>query len=272
MSNDTAVPRYGVLHQTNPADEIAQAAESIRTLGYAVLDSGLSPTERAQLSDRFDVVHAQSMQSHGEERLRRLNEHNTIRCPLALDRVFLSLAINSRVLNLARLLMRTGVTLNQQNGIINPGSEATYSQAFYHRDLPYQHFVASRPLAINALYCVDDFSDDNGSTLVVPATHKEEAFPSDAFVRANERFVTAPAGSFIVLDCMVYHRGGTNRSGRNRRAVNHVYAIGLMKQQIDLPRYLGDGYSSDPEIRSLLGYGASTPASPEDYYKSREAR
>lgn len=272
MTSANAVPRYGVLHQTEAGDAIASAVESIRTLGYAVLDGGLSADERAHLAARFEAVRKASMQSYGEERLRAINEHNTIRCPLALDAAFLSLAINPRVLDLAGRLMQTGVTLNQQNGIINPGCGGSYNQAFYHRDLPYQHFVASRPIAINALYCVDDFTAENGSTLVLPATHKEEAFPSDAFVRANERIVTAPAGSFIVLDCMVYHCGGANCSGRDRRAVNHVYSIGLIKQQIDLPAYLGEEFSADPDIRRLLGYGASPARSPEDYYRGREAR
>ena len=272
MSESAPVPRYGVLRQTTVADDLAAAAESIGTLGFAVLDAGFTPKQIDELSFRFDQVHSKSLATYGADRLRALDEHNTIRCPLSLDPVFLSLAMNPRILALAKLLMQTGVTLNQQNGIINPGSGATYNQAYYHRDLPYQHFVSSRPIAINALYCVDDFTLDNGSTLVVPATHKVESFPSDDFVRMNERAVTAPAGAFIVLDCMLYHCGGQNRSGRDRWAVNHVYSIGLMKQQIDLPRYLGKGYSSDPEVRSLLGYGASVPNTLEEYYTGREAR
>lgn len=272
MTDQQALPRYGVIHQTTSADEVERVAEAIRTFGYAVLDSGLSPAEINSIRARFDAAREKSAAEYGEERLKAIGEHNTIRCPLAIDPIFLDLAMNKRVLALAKNLMRTGVMLNQQNGIINPGSGGSYSQSLYHRDLPYQHFVSSRPLALNALYCVDDFTSENGSTLVVPATHKEEAFPSDDLIRAHEKTVTAPAGSFIVLDCMVYHRGGENRSGRDRRAVNHVYTIGLMRQQLDLPAYLGDGFTDDPETRALLGFNFGAPRSPAEYYEQREGR
>jgi len=42
--------------------------------------------------------------------------------------------------------------LNQQNGINPPGE--TCNQSAWHRDLPYQHYVSSTPLTINALLCM----------------------------------------------------------------------------------------------------------------------
>ena len=38
-----------------------------------------------------------------------------------------------------------------------------------------------------------------------------------------------------MLDTMLYHSGGVNRTGTARRAVNHLYSIPLIRQQIDLP-------------------------------------
>ncbi|WP_457831307.1 phytanoyl-CoA dioxygenase family protein, partial [Staphylococcus aureus] len=76
------------------------------------------------------------------------------------------------------------------------------------RDLPYQHYVSSTPLAVNALFCVDDFTLDNGSTFVIPATHKEINYPSESFVERNAVQVTAKAGQYILLDCMLFHSGG----------------------------------------------------------------
>ena len=68
-------------------------------------------------------------------------------------------------------------------------------------------------MAINALFCLDAFTTENGATLVLPATHKQEEFPSDRFVEASAAQVCAPSGSYIVLDCMLYHSGAPNRSG-----------------------------------------------------------
>jgi ectoine hydroxylase-related dioxygenase (phytanoyl-CoA dioxygenase family) len=102
--------------------------------------------------------------------------------PLAYEPIFLELAANPRILKICRTLVADYVTLNQQNGIINPPNGQRYNQAAWHRDLPYQHFTSSRPLAINALFCIDAFTVENGATKVLPASHREEAFPSDAFI------------------------------------------------------------------------------------------
>ena len=158
------------------------------------------------------------------------------------------------------------------NGIVNPAGAAAYSQSPFHRDLPYQHFVSSRPLAINALFCVDPFTEENGATWVIPASHKEEAFPSEPVLRAVRRQVAAPAGSFLVLDCMVWHGGGVNRSVRDRRAVNHLYTIAMMRQQIDLPAFLGDGFTQDPAIRQLLGFLHPQPRSEWEYLATQAAK
>jgi len=185
------------------------------------------------------------------------------------DRLFLELANHSSVLNICRRMVGDYVVLNQQNGIINPPNGMHYSQGAYHRDLPHQHFVSSRPLAITALFCLDDFTAENGATLVVPGSHRQEAFPSDEVVELVKVQVLAPAGSFIVLDSMVFHSGAVNRSSRERRAVNHVFAAPLIRTQIDLPSALGDSFTRDSDLRELLGYKTRVPRSIAEYYESR---
>jgi hypothetical protein len=270
--SSAALPRYGVLAQTEPADEMEYAVESLRHLGFAVIDGGYSPEALDGFRTAFDAARARTHRQYGEARLRSIDEHNTIRCMLAHDKRFLELALNARVHAVCRALIGPSFILNQQNGIINPGNEPTYNQAAYHRDLPYQHFVSSRPLAVNAVFCVDDFTTENGATKVVPASHKVEAFPSDSLVRSSEATLSAPAGSFLLLDCMAFHCGGRNTSGRDRRAINHVFTIGLMRQQLNIPAVLGPDYSSDPSVRRLLGYDFQCPASVEAFYAEREAR
>ncbi len=160
--------------------------------------------------------------------------------------------------------------LNQQNGVINPPCKR-YNQDMFHRDLPYQHFVSSSPLAINALYCVDDFTELNGATIVIPASHKSEKFPSD-IVDNHSIVVEAPAGSFIVLDCMLFHKGGFNTTQKPRRAINHVYTIPYLKQQINIPNTLGSAYEINDYQREILGYKYQIPLNIDDYLKSRESK
>jgi ectoine hydroxylase-related dioxygenase (phytanoyl-CoA dioxygenase family) len=211
-------------------------------------------------------------QHGGHAALASIEEHHTIRLPMLYEQVFLGLATNPIVLEIARRMIGDYVVLNQQNGVINPRSGTPYNQGKYHRDLPYQHFVASRPLGITALFCLDPFTTENGATWVVPGSHKQEAFPSDAAVEALQIQATAAPGSFVVLDSMVFHAGGVNRTSRERRAVNQVFTIPLIKQQIALPSALGETFTSDPAQRRLLGYDVSVPRDVAAYYASRRAK
>lgn len=262
------VRSYGILKQTAAGNEIERAAEEISTLGFTVLDSGLQSAEIEHLRERFNALQQQYRKKFGAEFLESVDEHNTIRLPLAFDSCFLDLATNRNVLSVVQSLILGKFILNQQNGIINPAGK-DYNQAAWHRDLPYQHFVTSRAIAINALYCVDDFTLENGATHVLPASHKQEPFPSNEYILKHAATVVAPAGSFVVVDCMTFHRGGVNRSTADRRAVNHVYTIPHIKQQIDIPAVLASE-GAKVEALDLLGYQYGVPRSIVDFLNDRK--
>ncbi|UIK08710.1 phytanoyl-CoA dioxygenase family protein [Neorhizobium galegae] len=270
MNEISPVPRYGVREQVRSESAIDKACESLRLLGYAVVGGGYSAEQMAQFSQAFDNAREKLFAKYGRDELTAIDEHNTIRVLMQMDPLFLELAMNKNILEICRRLIGGTVMLNQQNGVINPPLGERYNQGAYHRDLPHQHFTSTRPLAINALFCVDQFTTDNGATFVVPASHKQEEFPSDLSVSDFQIQVTAPAGSFIVLDCMLYHAGGVNRTEKPRRAVNHVYTIPLIKQQISLPTALGDDFTHDTAARTLLGYNFQVPDSVEGYYATRK--
>ncbi len=263
------IARYGVQVQTEVTSSVDAAVEMLGVLGFAVIDSGYTPPEIARIAAAFDRARTALHSKFGRDLLVSKDEHNTIRAPMALEAAFIELATNPRVLEVCHRMIGGAFILNQQNGVVNPPLSQHYSQAAFHRDLPYQHFVSSRPLAINALYCVDAFTQTNGATFVLPATHKQEAFPSDQHIRASQIQVTAPAGSYILLDCMVYHAGGVNSTERERRAVNHVYTIPLIKQQLSLPDVLGADFTNDASLRNLLDYTYTVPTSLETFYGRR---
>lgn len=259
---------YGILQRTEIGSSIEEVVERVRRLGYGILDSGYGKAELQYLSTEFDSLHQKCLEHYGEVWLAGIDEHNTIRAPLTHGSApFLKLAFNENLLRTLRKLIAGKFILNQQNGIINPPQQ-TYNQSEWHRDLPYQHFLSTTPLAINALFCLDDFTFENGATFVLPASHKSEAFPSGPYIKENALQVEAKAGSFILLDCMLFHAGGFNGTQRRRRAVNHVYNIPYFKQQINLPVNMGDAELS-PEQREILGYHYLEPASVAAYLSGR---
>lgn len=273
MTKSNGVPEhvYGVLQQDRFDSGQDEVAEQVRRLGYAVLDSGYTPAQLREISDAFDRVRERYVNTWSETRLRSLNEFHTIRALLTHGgATFMQLAMNPSLMAVLQKLIVGKFVLNQQNGVINPPGE-TYNQGAWHRDLPYQHYVSSSPLAVNALFCVDDFTFENGSTFVLPASHKAIAFPSESYLRQNAIQLEAKAGQYLLLDCMLFHSGGFNRTAKERRAVNHVYNIPYFKQQINLSENMSvDVLSAD--ALELLGFNYQEPASIEQYLASRSKK
>lgn len=266
--NTIPVASYGILKQNQSDSALDEAAEQVRDLGYAIIDSGYTASELQGISEEFNRTREHYVETHGESKLKSLNEFHTIRSPLTHGgEVFLKLALNENLLSILKKLISGKFILNQQNGIINPTLEA-YNQGAWHRDLPYQHFVSTKPLAINALFCVDDFTFENGATFVLPASHKAEAFPSSNYVQRNAIQVAAKSGSFILLDCMVFHTGGFNNTTDVRRAVNHLYNIPFFKQQINIPMNINVANLSD-EAKDILGFNYIEHNSIAQYLSTR---
>jgi ectoine hydroxylase-related dioxygenase (phytanoyl-CoA dioxygenase family) len=265
--------QYGIAETAAASDAVDLHVEEIRLNGFTVVAEAIAPNARSRWCDLIDeVVARQAADAGGVEALAALGEAHTARAPLHLQRPFLDLARHPTVLAICERLLDGYVILNQQNAVVNPPAGEHFHQTAYHRDLPYQHFVSSRPLAVSALYCADRFDEENGATLMLPGSHRQEAFPSAELVARWERGVTAPAGSYLVFDSMLFHRAGVNRSPRKRRAVNHVYSRAFLKQQIVLPRLLGDDFTHDPALRRFLGYDSDPPESVEAWLATRRAR
>ncbi len=262
---------YGVLNRDEPLDAtLSLHLEELERLGFTVLPGVLNQSEIEEYCGRLDEVYARQVQESGEELLASTRELDLARCPLLYDEQFLKLATHPRIHSLVRAVLGPRFLLHLQNGIINRPTRE-HHQSSWHRDLPYQEWTCSKPLALGCLVCLLDFNQETGGTLVLPGSHLSERMPSQEYIQRHEQQACAPAGSVIVFNAMLYHRAGVNRSSHVRRGVNHVFCTEILKQQIDLPRALGGRYSDDPELAILLGY-ASSPAESVVDYRSRRAR
>jgi hypothetical protein len=271
MNDKLPLKAYGVLERNVPQSSIEKAVEQLSILGYVIIDSGYSSDKLNDLSILFDSTHLSYIDTYGVERLKKLNEFYTIRAPLTHTKDgFLSLALNENVIAVLKNSINGKFILNQQNGLINPPKDK-YTQATWHRDLPYQHFVSSSSLSISALFCLDNFTFENGATYVLPASNKIQNFPSEWYVKENAIQLEAKAGSFIIFDSMLYHAGGFNQSSFPRRAVNHIYSIPQFKQQINIPKNM---MSADltADQKDILGFNFMEPISVADYLLGRNPK
>jgi ectoine hydroxylase-related dioxygenase (phytanoyl-CoA dioxygenase family) len=257
MTNSTSGQRplaHGVREFRTSAGQTDLHAEEIATIGFTIVEDVLSPAELELAREKINRAYeAQCAELGGAQALESINDADIARCLLAYDEFFVDLAANDVVVAIVRDLLGDQVVLMSQNGIINRPADDHY-QVTWHRDLNYQHFVSSRPLAISALYCIDDFSAETGGTCVLPASHKVEAFPSPEYVERQMLTVAAPAGSVLIFDAMLFHRAGHNRSRHDRLAINHIFTVPMIQQQINLPMALEGRHADDPRLATLLGY------------------
>jgi ectoine hydroxylase-related dioxygenase (phytanoyl-CoA dioxygenase family) len=263
----------GVSEIHRNADDTDLLAEEIREVGYTIVTDVVDATGIDEARRRIEAVYERQVEElGGPDRLALIDDSDIVRCPLSYDDFFVDLAANARVREVVERILGTDYfVVMAQNGVINRPSEDIH-QHRWHRDLQYRHFTSSRPLAISALYALDDFSATTGGTNLLPGSHRSEQFPSPEFAERHSVVAEAPAGSVLIFDSMMFHRTGINSSGRVRRAVNNIFTLPMIQQQISIPRALGGRFSDDPRLRRLLGYEAPPSSSALEWRLERLER
>jgi ectoine hydroxylase-related dioxygenase (phytanoyl-CoA dioxygenase family) len=262
---------YGRLEQTKAEDDVSRHVEEIAMRGFTVMRALFSVAELTEWRLKIDMLYERQEHEFGRDALAAIDELDVCRAPLLYDFDFVEMASHPRIFAVVRQFLGEWFILNVQNAIINRPGTAHY-QSSWHRDLPYQNYVTSKPLAITALFTIDEFSEETGGTHVLPFTHKSEVLPSNAYIDNNRVVASAPAGSAIIFDSMLFHRAGANRSQIIRRAVNHVYTTPIIKQNYDFPRALGRQEDLDPLTARLLGYTSQVPLDDKVWRKNRTAK
>jgi len=144
--------------------------------------------------------------------------------------------------------------LNNTPGKVDFSSE-------YHRDLRF--FTGEVPMMFNMIIMLDDFTEENGATWVIPGSHLSKISTTRAPVQ-----VTGNAGDILLFNSNLLHKAGFNTTDRPRRAIAITLSKSCMKQLLDYPRALGDIQASE-EIKQLLGYHSRVPASIEEWEGER---
>jgi ectoine hydroxylase-related dioxygenase (phytanoyl-CoA dioxygenase family) len=264
---------YGVIPQAVLGSDVDRVVEELAITGYSMIADVVPTDELAVLRGKLDRVYqAQRAETSAAGfELADIQEDNQVRAPLCYDEHFLELAHHPRVIEVVRRVLGNYFLIHLQIGIINaPGLENR--QAVWHRDLLYQDFVISKPLAVSVMICIDDFRAETGGTHVVPHTHKVEQMPSREYIDRHAVAIEARAGSIFVMDSMVLHKAGFNASPGIRRGLNTIYASGLLKQQISFQAQLDGKHRDDPFLNMLLGYDAEPSKSVLEWRKRRHRK
>jgi ectoine hydroxylase-related dioxygenase (phytanoyl-CoA dioxygenase family) len=101
--------------------------------------------------------------------------------------------------------------------IVGGGGEAQ----FLHQDQSGVHPTTPFAIGVNIIFCLDDFTEENGATRILPGSHIAERglAPDNIYTIQGTVPAEAPAGSCILTDTRIWHGTGASRSISRRRAV-----------------------------------------------------
>ena len=97
-----------------------------------------------------------------------------------------------------------------------------------------RHYV----MALNVVWCLVDFTKENGTTLVWPRSHLSCEVPHPELTDPRIIHVDAPSGSAVIWDAALWHQGGINMSDSPRWTVIAYYQRSWIKGKTDSVRLL----------------------------------
>lgn len=156
--------------------------------------------------------------------------------------------------------------LNSFGGAINTAHRSSYAQRV-HRDI--RSYSGDIPLILNTLFMLDDFTEHNGSTFLLPGSHKKAEKPADEFFEKHKVQALAKAGSLLFFNSNVWHRGDNNNTDHSRRSVTPMFCKPYIKQQYDYSKFLGlDNVVNMSNFRKqILGYFSRVPENLDQWYQ-----
>ncbi len=93
------------------------------------------------------------------------------------------------------------------------------------------------PAAVsNVIYMMNDFTDANGGTRIVPASHLAGRHPDPDRDRAVETVAAeGPAGTAVITDGRIWHGTGKNRTNRHRIGMLLTFCGPQYRPQVNFP-------------------------------------
>lgn len=248
-----------------PAAGLDEARRQLDELGYCVVPNVLSRGEVAALKARL-------VEQAAGERARGVAFHDggasrpnqRVWMLLNKGRVFRDLMLHPIVEALMGHLLGPDFLLSSLTAnIAHPGGEPMV----LHTDQGYVGFWTPKPLVANIAWMLDDFSDANGGTRLVPRSHlnstatpRSSAYapdqPANMPTPADTIAAEAPAGSILCFDGRLWHGTGANRTDKPRHAIFSYHCRPFVRQQENMVLGLDAGLrgAERPALLNRLGF------------------
>ena len=238
-----------------PAERVDRCVEALARDGFVVVEN-LIPLElvseiKSDLIPRFEYDSGRNnFEGFRTQRLYAFFEKSLLCNPLVehplilgcLDRIFEPIYLLSQ-------LQAINILPGEAQQPLHP------DDAFYRVPRP------RPPLGAATIWAIDDFTAENGATVVIPGSHLwDDHLPTEEDLK-RLRPVLMPAGSVMLFLGTLWHGGGANRSNAARLCVSAQYCAPWCRTQenysLSLSRETVKRCSE--HIQRMLGYSIHPP-------------
>lgn len=232
--------------------EIERDFQTLMRDGYVIINNLISKETCKQIKQEGLALLGQTGRNsfEGQQTQRVYNV-------LSKTRITDQLAVHPHILGLMDRLFQPNFLLSQSQ-IINILS-GEVAQSLHYDDAFYRLPSPRQPLGAATIWAIDDFTKDNGATVIIPNSHH---WGDDRFAQRSEAIpAVMPAGSVIFFLGTTWHGGGQNHSKSSRFAITHQYCEAYVRQQENYLLELSKDTvrSISPELQALVGYSIYPP-------------
>jgi hypothetical protein len=238
---------------------LAHALRSLHDSGMATIENAYTADEVATLRDAYDAL--LDARPTGKVQPTDGEHHVQMQMPLVPPFSDPTTVAHPVVTQILSIVLGPDFECSYYNSnTAYPGS--TYQRV--HRDsnpiFGVEQNVATPPTGIVVNIPLCDFTLENGSTEVWPATHLIVDTPDDVEIALDDRTkvlassrLNVKAGSIVLRDLRVWHRGVPNNSDHQRSMLAIVYKrhfLGWRHKSLRVPQSTWDSWSAD--VRSIF--------------------
>ena len=253
--------------------DLAGHAQRIDEDGYTIIPDFLSAADLAEVRRVLGFYLGTHVGRNDCEGTRTERVYTLV----ARGRIFWQVALDPRIMALCARFLLPGFLLTASQAIqIEPGE----TPQPFHTDDAFYRIPRPRPMvSLSTIVAVDAFTAENGGTEIIAGSHLwddrqlagtfddagvMEGLPrthTDAALAPMARGLTMPAGACVVFAGTLVHRGGRNRSDRQRCAFSHQYCEPWARQQENFVLGVPFEVARQMPVRlqQLLGYSIHPP-------------